>query len=554
LDVLKPRNPIAEFFWLSAARATTERLSEADRGQLRRGLAIGRQRAEAAEALWSNGHSAEGLRLAREAFEATLSTIEPYGDAVQGKAAAAAPAEASPADTKTEAPGEAEAPAKVKVEEAIAAKAEEAAEAKAQEPAEADAEPSRSRGASPPSSSPRTSEKPRIALRANDFASFPQEEPADATPEEATAEAPAEAGPEEAAEAEPEEPAAEAEAEPEAKAAEAEPAEAKADGDAEAEAEPEAEAEGAEPAEAEADGGAEAAEPAAAEPAGPSAEDDDATASDDPAAATAAPEAAIEPEPTAGLEPEAEPETKAEPTPADASPALSNRVREVLKLRGMSASRIADVDDVARSLRASELPEWDEDVKPTHGELFQRLVAAQRRIDSTLNPGVLAKREILWARVTRVGGAALLVIAAAVGSYLALRTPPGVHVTASAQWSPEYGGPELAMDGDPNTEWQTPNNQNGWLQITIEPPAAVQTLRILNGHNRQYNDRAMRSATIEIYDDGELARTIDQQWPRLAPDPEWNEYEVGLQEVDKIRVEVHSFHANGAALAEIEWQ
>jgi len=41
---------------------------------------------------------------------------------------------------------------------------------------DATAEPSRSRGASPPSSSPRTSEKPRIALRANDFASFPQED------------------------------------------------------------------------------------------------------------------------------------------------------------------------------------------------------------------------------------------------------------------------------------------------------------------------------------------------------------------------------------------
>jgi len=37
------------------------------------------------------------------------------------------------------------------------------------------AEPSRSRGASPPSSSPRTSDEPRIALRANDFASLPQE-------------------------------------------------------------------------------------------------------------------------------------------------------------------------------------------------------------------------------------------------------------------------------------------------------------------------------------------------------------------------------------------
>ena len=129
-----------------------------------------------------------------------------------------------------------------------------------------------------------------------------------------------------------------------------------------------------------------------------------------------------------------------------------------------------------------------------------------------------------------------------------------MNVTASGQWSPDYGSPDWAIDGNPNTEWQTPNNEGGWLQITINPPVHVDRLRILNGHNRHYNDRGIRQATIEIYSDGELARTIDETWPQIDPTPEWNEYEVGLDQVDKIRVEVSAFHRFGAALAEISWE
>ncbi|HHH31052.1 MAG TPA: discoidin domain-containing protein [Polyangiaceae bacterium] len=156
-------------------------------------------------------------------------------------------------------------------------------------------------------------------------------------------------------------------------------------------------------------------------------------------------------------------------------------------------------------------------------------------------------------RWSRVIGLMVLVVGSAVGAYLGLRTPEGIHATASAQWSPDFGGPAGAIDGDPNSEWQTPNHETGWLEITIEPPVAMNHLRVLNGHNRQYNDRAIRSATIEVYNDGELARSFDPEWTEINPSPEWIEFDLGLDEVDRIRVVVNAFHSEGAALAELQW-
>ena len=63
---------IREYFFLSDARATAKLVPEHARTALHDKLARGRQRSEAADALWSNGHGAEGLRLASQAFEATL--------------------------------------------------------------------------------------------------------------------------------------------------------------------------------------------------------------------------------------------------------------------------------------------------------------------------------------------------------------------------------------------------------------------------------------------------------------------------------------------------
>ncbi|MBX3274506.1 MAG: discoidin domain-containing protein [Sandaracinaceae bacterium] len=482
---LKPTNPVVEMFWLSAAAATAARISDRDRTRLGRELAVGRQRAEAAEALWSNGHAAEGLRLAGQAYEATLAVVAPFGAALEGRTPEAPPSAAA-GDERPAVEGE-----RGEAEAAAASADRAAGEAGADEV---------SAGGGHASDSD-----------ASDSGA------ADA------GEAKADVGSDG----------------PDAGASDADAAEASAsDADADA---------------------SDAGEASASDADGSDADEASAAAASEAAADEASDAAASEAKPaTAAATPavaEATPAAETPEAPAASAPSADlSRVREVLGWRGVSTSRLDELAELDRLLRATALPDWDEDITPKHGELFQRLVAAQRRLDGAIAPGLLTSAEILWSRITRVGGTALVLVAALVGAWLAVRVPPGVNATASGQWSPDYGFAEWAIDGNPNTEWQLPNNQPGWLQITINPATRVERLRVLNGHNRQYNDRAIRHATIELYVDGEIARTIDETWPSISPSPDWNEYEVGLDRVDKIRVVVHSFHQFGAALAEIAWE
>jgi len=78
---------IGEYFTLSAARAARGKLGEPARKAMDQALGLGRQRADAAESLWSNGHTAEALRLATRAFEDTLAAAPEYARAM-GLAAA----------------------------------------------------------------------------------------------------------------------------------------------------------------------------------------------------------------------------------------------------------------------------------------------------------------------------------------------------------------------------------------------------------------------------------------------------------------------------------
>lgn len=83
---------IAEYFTLREASATAARIPDAGRKEIAGALAVGRQRAEAAEALWSNGHAAEGLRLAADALTTTLEAVPSYARVLGPAAARAVPA------------------------------------------------------------------------------------------------------------------------------------------------------------------------------------------------------------------------------------------------------------------------------------------------------------------------------------------------------------------------------------------------------------------------------------------------------------------------------
>lgn len=444
-----PTGGIKEYFLLADARATAKRIPEDARTGLARKLGIGRQRAEAADALWSNGHTAEGLRLAAEAFEATLEAVPEFAEATGMEVARDAQVE--PLTPEARAP-------EAKDDAAEAEATEAAVEAGAEEKAEREA---------------------------------------------AEADADAEVGEAEEKAAEAEEEAAEADA----------AAEAAADEDAD-----EAVQAAAERKAAEADAAAEAAADEAAEPA---------------------------PEPV---------EDRA-PAPRASRPSMSgtHAWMAVLRARGLSKGKLDDVIEADNALRATDLPSLDDEVTAAHGELFQRLVGTRRHVERAIAPAAMTPGQINWTQFSRIGFAALLIAAVATGLYFLVRTPEGIEARASARHGPDFP-PEKVIDDDPATEWLLPDRSAGWIEVSISPPTHVGTLRLLNSHNRQYNDRATREYSVELYVDGEPARTIEGSWDEFQNRPEWTEHEVGLDEVERIRFNAESWHRTGAGLAEIDWE
>jgi hypothetical protein len=137
---------VGEYFTLSDAGQTQAKLGETARKAMDQALSLGRQRADAAESLWSNGHTAEGLRLAVKALRDTLEAAPSYASAlgvarVAPKAVEVAveskpadEAKAEPADAEEKAPSEDEAEPKAADE---SKEASDEAESKADESKEA---------------------------------------------------------------------------------------------------------------------------------------------------------------------------------------------------------------------------------------------------------------------------------------------------------------------------------------------------------------------------------------------------------------------------------
>ncbi len=93
-----PSASLVEYFTLARASDASTKLGAARRKEVETALTIGRQRGDAAETLWSNGHSAEGLRLAFASLD----------DTIEAAALLAEPAEAAPAPGPAPEPAPAE--------------------------------------------------------------------------------------------------------------------------------------------------------------------------------------------------------------------------------------------------------------------------------------------------------------------------------------------------------------------------------------------------------------------------------------------------------------
>ena len=111
----------------------------------------------------------------------------------------------------------------------------------------------------------------------------------------------------------------------------------------------------------------------------------------------------------------------------------------------------------------------------------------------------------------------------------------------------------MAIDGDLNTEWLLPDRTAGWLEVRFEQPRQIANIRLRNGHNRNYNDRATNEYTVQVFVNGEAVREIEASFDPMSATPEWVTHEIGVDNVHRIRFTARSWYRTGASLAELGW-
>jgi hypothetical protein len=236
---------------------------------------------------------------------------------------------------------------------------------------------------------------------------------------------------------------------------------------------------------------------------------------------------------------------------ATAAKAPSAAWRRTLVARGAAAPTLDAVQSVIDGVHQTAAPRLDEDVKPEDTAAFHRVLAARVALDREVHAAALAPAQIQAQRRNRLAALAVVVVGGLVGAFFLFRTPTGIFATASEHFGgrSEYA-PENAIDGRPDTEWLLPDRVSGWLELRVSPPRRVEAVSILNAHNPPMNDRATRDYTLEVWSNGELARTVDGSFP-FSEQPEPVRHEVGVDAVERVRVVVRSSHNYGGGLAEV---
>lgn len=221
--------------------------------------------------------------------------------------------------------------------------------------------------------------------------------------------------------------------------------------------------------------------------------------------------------------------------------------------RGMSKDRVEEIRSARATVRDAKLPALDGDLSSVDGDLFQKLSRVRHDLDDALTQAAMTPAELGATRTWRIAFAVTAVVALIVAAYVVLRSDQGIEASASAIYSPELPASNV-IDGQTDSEWCLPDGQEGWVEVRIEPPERVATFRLLNSHNRHYNDRATERYRVDFFVDGVVARTIESAFEEFAVRPEWVEHGIGIDRVERIRVEVLSHHRVGGGLAEMEWR
>ena len=228
--------------------------------------------------------------------------------------------------------------------------------------------------------------------------------------------------------------------------------------------------------------------------------------------------------------------------------------QRILAGRGAAPDVLRAVAEVAAAARSGAVPRLDAQVTADHATGFHRVLAARVAIDREVHPAALTVAQVRAKRRNRIALALLTVAAAVAGAYFALRRPTGTFAEASAYFGNNAQfAPENAIDGDPATEWLLPDRTSGWLDVSIGPPRRIAALSIVNASNQPHEDRATREYTLEVWAHGELARSVQGTLP-FSTARNAVRHEIDVEDVERVRVVVRSWHQLGAGIAEVRFE
>ncbi|MBN8609430.1 MAG: hypothetical protein J0L92_02510 [Deltaproteobacteria bacterium] len=228
--------------------------------------------------------------------------------------------------------------------------------------------------------------------------------------------------------------------------------------------------------------------------------------------------------------------------------------RQLLSRRGAADEVLAAIETVLTASRSQTAPRLDGEVTPEHATAFHRVLAARVAIDREIHPSAMTAAQVRGKRRNRIALTTFVVIAVVLGAYFALRRPSGTFATASASFNnaDEYA-PANVIDGRVESEWLLPDRSAGWVEINVDPPRRIEAVNVINASNQPHEDRASREYTVEVWAHGELARSVEGNLPfSTARNPVRTE--VGVDDVERVRVLVRSWHQNGGGLAEISFE
>jgi len=134
-------------------------------------------------------------------------------------------------------------------------------------------------------------------------------------------------------------------------------------------------------------------------------------------------------------------------------------------------------------------------------------------------------------------------------AWFARRVMRAPKVTASSHYAGTFL-PEMAIDGDAETDWLLPDHTTGYIDVHIHPARRIKRIWIVNCRNAPHNDRGSQSYNVEVYRATEKLSVQNGAFEFVGVN-ELREIPIN-EHTDRIRINITSFFGAGGGLAEVK--